>query len=172
MIAIRSAHNPDNLRGDGLDLAIIDEAAYMPATIWHDVLRPMLATIARRRPLPQHPQRPQTGSGTAIAPARIPCKTNGLPSTSPPPNPFSSTPLNWLLSNAKRQSTSGKPNTKPSSSTTAARSSAASPKPPPQRPATSPFRVIPMSPASIGAATTITPPSPLWMRQPWQNGRP
>ena len=44
MIAIRSAHKPDKLRGDGLDFAIIDEAAFMPATIWHDVIRPMLAT--------------------------------------------------------------------------------------------------------------------------------
>lgn len=43
VIAIRSAHNPDKLRGDGLDLAIIDEAAFMPARIWHDVIRPMLA---------------------------------------------------------------------------------------------------------------------------------
>lgn len=44
MIAIRSANNPDKLRGEGLDLAIIDEAAFMPARIWHDVIRPMLAT--------------------------------------------------------------------------------------------------------------------------------
>ncbi len=44
MIAIRSAHNPDKLRGDGLDFAILDEAARMPAHIWHDVIRPMLST--------------------------------------------------------------------------------------------------------------------------------
>ena len=48
MIAIRSAHNPDNLRGAGLDLAVIDEAAFMPAQIWHDVIRPMLATTRGR----------------------------------------------------------------------------------------------------------------------------
>ena len=44
MIAIRSAHNPDKLRGDGLDFVVLDEAARMPAHIWHDVIRPMLAT--------------------------------------------------------------------------------------------------------------------------------
>ncbi len=43
-IAIRSAHNPDKLRGAGLDFVILDEAARMPAQIWHDVIRPMLAT--------------------------------------------------------------------------------------------------------------------------------
>ncbi len=29
MIALRSAHNPDNLRGEGLDLVLLDEAAFM-----------------------------------------------------------------------------------------------------------------------------------------------
>ncbi len=43
MIAVRSAHNPDKLRGDGLDFVVLDEAAWMPARIWHDVIRPMLA---------------------------------------------------------------------------------------------------------------------------------
>ena len=44
MIAIRSAHIPDKLRGEGLDFVVLDEAAQMPAHIWHDVIRPMLAT--------------------------------------------------------------------------------------------------------------------------------
>ena len=44
MIAVRSAHHPDNLRGEGLDLAVLDEAAYMQARIWHEVVRPMLTT--------------------------------------------------------------------------------------------------------------------------------
>ena len=44
VIAIRSAHNPDKLRGDGLDFVVLDEAARMPAQIWHDVIRPMLTT--------------------------------------------------------------------------------------------------------------------------------
>ena len=43
VIAIRSAHNPDNLRGAGLDFVVLDEAARMPAHTWHDVIRPMLA---------------------------------------------------------------------------------------------------------------------------------
>ena len=44
MIAIRTAHNPNKLRGPGLDFAVLDEAAFMPARIWHNVIRPMLAT--------------------------------------------------------------------------------------------------------------------------------
>lgn len=42
MIAIRSAHYPDNLRGMGLDFVVLDEAAYMHPSIWGDVVRPML----------------------------------------------------------------------------------------------------------------------------------
>ncbi len=48
MIAARSAHQPDNLRGEGLDLAILDEAAYMERRVWQEVLRPMLATTRGR----------------------------------------------------------------------------------------------------------------------------
>ncbi len=44
MIALRSAHNADKLRGPGLDFAVLDEAAFMPARIWHNIIRPMLAT--------------------------------------------------------------------------------------------------------------------------------
>ena len=44
MIALRSAHNPDNLRGDGLDLVLLDEAAFMDRAIWAAVVRPMLVT--------------------------------------------------------------------------------------------------------------------------------
>ena len=42
MLAIRSTHNPDNLRGAGLDYAILDEAAFMAPDVWHNVVRPML----------------------------------------------------------------------------------------------------------------------------------
>jgi hypothetical protein len=42
-LTIRSAHQPDMLRGAGLDLVVLDEAAYMTAETWHDVIRPMLA---------------------------------------------------------------------------------------------------------------------------------
>lgn len=41
-ITIRSTHNPDHLRGMGLDLAVLDEAAFMPPTLWPEVVRPML----------------------------------------------------------------------------------------------------------------------------------
>lgn len=44
MIAPRSAHNPDNLRGQGLDLALLDEAAFMEREIWASIIRPMLVT--------------------------------------------------------------------------------------------------------------------------------
>jgi hypothetical protein len=42
MIAIRSTHYPDNLRGMGLDFVVLDEAAYMHPSIWGEVVRPML----------------------------------------------------------------------------------------------------------------------------------
>lgn len=41
-ISIRSTHTPDNLRGAGLDYAILDEAAFMDAAVWSEVVRPML----------------------------------------------------------------------------------------------------------------------------------
>lgn len=44
MIAVRSAHHPDNLRGEGLDLAVLDEAAFMEKRVWPEIVRPMLAT--------------------------------------------------------------------------------------------------------------------------------
>lgn len=44
MIAVRSAHHPDNLRGEGLDLAVLDEAAFMEPRVWPEVVRPMLTT--------------------------------------------------------------------------------------------------------------------------------
>ena len=42
MLAIRSTHYADNLRGEGLDLAVLDEAAFMDAAVWPEVVRPML----------------------------------------------------------------------------------------------------------------------------------
>jgi hypothetical protein len=42
MLAIRSTHYPDNLRGEGLDYAVLDEAAFMPPDVWSEVVRPML----------------------------------------------------------------------------------------------------------------------------------
>lgn len=44
MIAVRSTHNPDNLRGEGLDLVVLDEAAFMHPRVWSEVVRPMLVT--------------------------------------------------------------------------------------------------------------------------------
>lgn len=41
-IEIRSTHYPDNLRGVGLDFAVLDEAAYMHPDVWSEVVRPML----------------------------------------------------------------------------------------------------------------------------------
>ncbi len=42
MLAIRSTHFADNLRGEGLDFAVLDEAAFMNDQVWPEVLRPML----------------------------------------------------------------------------------------------------------------------------------
>ncbi len=42
-IAFWSTAEPDNLRGEGVDLIILDEAGYVAAEVWHQVLRPMLA---------------------------------------------------------------------------------------------------------------------------------
>ncbi len=42
MIAIRSTHLPDNLRGEGLDFAVLDEAAFMEPRVWPEIVRPML----------------------------------------------------------------------------------------------------------------------------------
>ena len=44
MIAVRSTHYPDNLRGEGLDLVVLDEAAFMDPRVWSEVVRPMLVT--------------------------------------------------------------------------------------------------------------------------------
>jgi hypothetical protein len=42
-VRIRSADAPDSLRGEGLDLVIPDEAAFMVESVWTEVLRPALA---------------------------------------------------------------------------------------------------------------------------------
>lgn len=41
-LSIRSTHLPDNLRGAGLDLVVLDEAAFMDPSVWPEVVRPML----------------------------------------------------------------------------------------------------------------------------------
>lgn len=41
-ITVKSAHNPDRLRGAGLDYVVLDEAAFLPASLWPEVVRPML----------------------------------------------------------------------------------------------------------------------------------
>lgn len=42
-VTVRSADNPDSLRGDGLDGLVVDEAAFQDEYLWTDVLRPALA---------------------------------------------------------------------------------------------------------------------------------
>jgi phage FluMu gp28-like protein len=42
-IAVRSADNPDSLRGEGLDLAILDECAFMQESAWTEAIRPALS---------------------------------------------------------------------------------------------------------------------------------
>jgi len=42
-IQVRSGHEPDALRGAGLDLAVLDEAAFMPEEVWTGAIRPALS---------------------------------------------------------------------------------------------------------------------------------
>jgi len=43
IIVCKSADNPDNLRGEGLDFLVLDEADFVPRRVWEEVLRPALA---------------------------------------------------------------------------------------------------------------------------------
>lgn len=42
-LTVKSADNPDSLRGDGLDGVVIDEAAFIDKKVWHESLRPALS---------------------------------------------------------------------------------------------------------------------------------
>lgn len=42
-VTVRSSDNPQSLRGDGLDLVVLDEAAYGQASAWYEALRPALS---------------------------------------------------------------------------------------------------------------------------------
>ena len=42
-VTVRSADNPDSLRGDGLDFVVLDECAFMRETAWNEALRPALS---------------------------------------------------------------------------------------------------------------------------------
>jgi phage terminase large subunit-like protein len=43
VIRVQSGHDPDALRGAGLDLAVLDEAAFLHPDVWHAAIRPALA---------------------------------------------------------------------------------------------------------------------------------
>ena len=82
MIAVRSAHHPDNLRGEGLDLAVLDEAAYMEHRVWPEIVRPMLTTSGAARSSSAHPSA-ATGFGINTAWAPTMKFQNGRLFTSP-----------------------------------------------------------------------------------------
>ena len=42
MVSIKSADNPDRLRGAGLDFVVLDECAFMKENTWAEVVRPTL----------------------------------------------------------------------------------------------------------------------------------
>lgn len=42
-ISCKSGDQPNNLRGESLDLVILDEADFLPENVWNEVLRPALA---------------------------------------------------------------------------------------------------------------------------------
>ncbi len=46
MVSIKSADNPDRLRGAGLDFVVLDECAFMKQNVWAEVVRP---TLTERR---------------------------------------------------------------------------------------------------------------------------
>lgn len=41
-IVVRSTYTANHLRGAGLDFVVLDEAAFMPPTVWSEVIHPML----------------------------------------------------------------------------------------------------------------------------------
>jgi len=45
-VTVRSADNPDRLRGAGLDFIVLDECAFIKEDVWKEVLRP---TLTERR---------------------------------------------------------------------------------------------------------------------------
>jgi len=42
-VQVRSADNPDSLRGEGLDFVVVDECAYVAEEAWQEALRPALS---------------------------------------------------------------------------------------------------------------------------------
>lgn len=48
VIEFKTANNPANLRGAGVDFVVLDEAAFMPVDVWAEVVRPMLVTTSGR----------------------------------------------------------------------------------------------------------------------------
>ena len=42
-VQVKSADNPDSLRGEGLNFVVIDECAFVKEDAWTDALRPALA---------------------------------------------------------------------------------------------------------------------------------
>ena len=42
-VTVRSADNPDTLRGEGLDFVVLDECAFVPEAAWNEALRPSLS---------------------------------------------------------------------------------------------------------------------------------
>ena len=102
VIRVRSGHDPDALRGAGLDLAVLDEAAYLHSDVWSAAIRPALAdrrgealflSTPRGRNwfwglymLGQNPAQPQwqswrfpTGSNPLIDPGEITAARDLLP---------------------------------------------------------------------------------------------
>ena len=47
-IWIKSGDNPDTLRGEGIDLVIVDEAAMVKKEVWEEALRPALSDKRQR----------------------------------------------------------------------------------------------------------------------------
>src|SRR5690554_3151365 len=67
-IQVRSADNPDSLRGEGLDFLIIDEAAFVREEAWTEALRPALSDRQGRAMIISTPKG-RTGSGAPTSAA-------------------------------------------------------------------------------------------------------
>lgn len=55
-VQVKSADNPDSLRGEGLDLVIPDECAFMKEEAWSEVLRPALSDRQGKAIFPSTPK--------------------------------------------------------------------------------------------------------------------
>ena len=82
VIQVRSGHEPDALRGAGLDLAVLDEAAFLPEGVWTAAVRP--SPTGRGAPCCSARPTASTGSTASTSAAWTRWPRTGRASTSRP----------------------------------------------------------------------------------------